>query len=468
MPCDIDPARAGDEAGQYVDMLLANSDGYRANYTVIEEAAALFAAHEAGASRTRLRKATGRTAAQVKTALAAGSLPAETRAKAAEASPDLTLEDLALLAEFDGDDRRHRPAARQPGATATPSSTPPSRSARTAPRPPSTPASAPTSKPPASTVTDQLPDGAAWLTSLTHDGQDLTPDTHAACPGHGATFNAVEPAPARLVLRQPRRPRPRQPLALIGPSTGTSGTSDMAGQPGSPATAGRRPPPDPAQPDTGPAAGHRREQGLAGRRRGPAPLAHRLASSPARPRPARPSEFLARQLLAMPSPLRSRPGRRHGQDRCSPSSPATTAPSGSRPAPPRRPDGCVIVMLAPVITAYEHAMTDAEGRNTWRTDRYSPCPRPDAAAYLTFLAASATSCRPSNRPSPTVSRTPATPTRPALSSVPASRTTATPGPATAPTGVRSVTTATTPMTRPTPRPDQPVRSQGRQPCDWRP
>jgi len=31
-------------------------------------------------------------------------------------------------------------------------------------------------------------------------------------------------------------------------------------------------------------------------------------------------------------------------------------------------------------------MTDAEGRNTWRTDRYSPCPRGDAGTYLAFLA----------------------------------------------------------------------------------
>jgi hypothetical protein len=75
VPCDIDPDRAGDEAGQYLDMLLANSGAYRANYTAVEEAAALFAASEAGATRTRLRKATGRTAAQVKTALAAGACP---------------------------------------------------------------------------------------------------------------------------------------------------------------------------------------------------------------------------------------------------------------------------------------------------------------------------------------------------------------------------------------------------------
>jgi ParB family chromosome partitioning protein len=31
-------------------------------------------------------------------------------------------------------------------------------------------------------------------------------------------------------------------------------------------------------------------------------------------------------------------------------------------------------------------MTGNDGRNTWRTDRYSPCPRAEAASYLKFLA----------------------------------------------------------------------------------
>ncbi len=31
-------------------------------------------------------------------------------------------------------------------------------------------------------------------------------------------------------------------------------------------------------------------------------------------------------------------------------------------------------------------MTEDEGRSTWRTDRYSPCPRRDAGTDLTFLA----------------------------------------------------------------------------------
>jgi hypothetical protein len=31
-------------------------------------------------------------------------------------------------------------------------------------------------------------------------------------------------------------------------------------------------------------------------------------------------------------------------------------------------------------------MTEGEGKNTWRTDRYSPCPRREAGHYFAFLA----------------------------------------------------------------------------------
>jgi ParB family chromosome partitioning protein len=71
VPCVLDPSRAGDQAGQFLDMVIANSDGHRRNFAPVEEAAALFAAHEAGASRTRIRKSTGRKAEDIKTALAA-------------------------------------------------------------------------------------------------------------------------------------------------------------------------------------------------------------------------------------------------------------------------------------------------------------------------------------------------------------------------------------------------------------
>jgi len=43
-------------------------------------------------------------------------------------------------------------------------------------------------------------------------------------------------------------------------------------------------------------------------------------------------------------------------------------------------------MLGPLVTAYEQAMSEGDGKNTWRTDRYAPCPRRDAGRYLAFLA----------------------------------------------------------------------------------
>jgi ParB family chromosome partitioning protein len=60
-------------------MLVANGGGYRRNFTPIEEAAALFAAHEAGATRTRIRKAIGRKAEEVKTALAVGGMSGQAK-----------------------------------------------------------------------------------------------------------------------------------------------------------------------------------------------------------------------------------------------------------------------------------------------------------------------------------------------------------------------------------------------------
>jgi hypothetical protein len=95
--------------------------------------------------------------------------------------------------------------------------------------------------------------------------------------------------------------------------------------------------------------------------------------------------FLARQLLAMAEPLRSglaaAAGRQlftelTGHDRTHWEQESDTAPTSR----------LTLAALGPVVAAYEHAMTDGEGRNTWRADWYSPCPRSDAGRYLAFLA----------------------------------------------------------------------------------
>jgi ParB family chromosome partitioning protein len=97
------------------------------------------------------------------------------------------------------------------------------------------------------------------------------------------------------------------------------------------------------------------------------------------------ARFTAGQLLTMPDPLRvglaAAPGRPlfseiTGQEAFSWLEICDTAAPGRLP----------LLMLGPIVTAYEQAMTEGEGKNTWRTDRYSPCPRRDAGQYLTFLS----------------------------------------------------------------------------------
>jgi ParB family chromosome partitioning protein len=100
VPYDLAGDRGSDEAGQYLDMFGANH--HRRDLTVLQEADALFAASEAGASRTRIKKATGLRKEDVGAALAAARLSAETRGKAGRFH-GLDLEQYALLAEFQDD-----------------------------------------------------------------------------------------------------------------------------------------------------------------------------------------------------------------------------------------------------------------------------------------------------------------------------------------------------------------------------
>ncbi|HVB45644.1 MAG TPA: ParB/RepB/Spo0J family partition protein [Streptosporangiaceae bacterium] len=377
VPCHIDPARAQDEAGQYVDMLLANSNGYRANYTIFEETAALFAAHEAGASRTRLRKATGRTPAQIKSGLAVGGLTTGTRAKAAELDREITLDELALLAEFDGDTD-----ATDRLLTAIDHGYPPEHTAQQIRLDRADAAQhaqlLADLQAAGITVTSNLPDGAAWLDGLTHDSQDLTPDTHAACPGHGATFSQWNQLQPLYYCTSPDDHGHASRYARSGTPAGTS-------LPGHNGTTGDI---RTGQPD--PAADADRRLVVAGNKawQAAAEVRHRWLATGLFARRGLPRQaqlFLARQLLAMPEPLRTGlPAARHrplmaavtGRDSEQWERECDAAPAGR----------LTVIALAPLVAAYEHAMTEGEGRNTWRTGRYSPCPRADAGRYLTFLS----------------------------------------------------------------------------------
>jgi len=380
VPCDLDPSRAGDEAGQYLDMLLANSDAYRRNFAPVEEAAALFAAHEAGASRTRLRKATGRKAEEIKTALKAGQLSPETRAAAGDLTRELDLEDLALLAEFDDDPgavaqildacrrgylveyvaeriRRDRTEAAEHQRMVDELSAA------------------------GFEITDEVPPGGMRLSQLRHDGEDLTPEAHAACLGRGVYFphwSLLQPvhyctSPQEHGHTLISQVTSRQPAGAAAGDVGGSAPG------GSPVPAAEEPP------------SHARRLVIEGNRAWDAAgqvrkrwLADALFARRSAPREV--AAFVARQLLTMPEPLRTglmiAPGRVGFSEITRQNAGAWLEICDTAAA-----SRLLLLMLAPIATTYEYAMTDGLGRATWRTDStYSPCPRAEAGHYLSFLA----------------------------------------------------------------------------------
>jgi len=369
VPCDIDPGGASDEAGQFLDMLIANGDAYRKNFTPVEEAAALFAAHEAGATRTRLRKATGRKATEIKTALAVGGISGDTRTAAGDLASQLTLDELALLAEFDGDQIAigKLVEAFRRGYTAE----------HVAERIRQDRAEAAEHdrliaelEAAGITVTDDLPDGAARLSSLTCDGEDLTAEAHAGCPGRGAYFLSWNPLQPVHYCTSPEQNG--HTVATFGLPRGSGGAVVPDALPGDPPADDR---PDPGRRlviegnKAWRASGEVRKRWLA-----------QLFARRAAPREA--GRFIAGELLRMPDPLRTglaaAPSRElfseiTGQPADGWLQICDTITAGRLP----------LLALGPVVTAYEQAMSDA---NTWRTDRYSPCPRRDAGRYLAFLA----------------------------------------------------------------------------------
>ena len=382
VPCVLDPGRAEDQAGQFLDMVVANGDGHRRNFAPVEEAAALFAAHEAGASRTRIRKSTGRKAEDIKTALAAGKMSAETRAAAGELAAQLTLDELALLAEFDGDSEAVATVleALRRGLTVEYVAERIRQDRAEAVRHEQLVAGLEAA---GITVTEGLPDGAARLAGLVHDGEDLTLETHASCPGRGAYFQSWNLEHPVHYCAAPAGHG--HTVRTFGPAPGDGNDADGAG---AHAAAAAGPLPDDPAGDAPPDPGRRlviegnkawAAAGEVRRRWLPQLFARRAA-------PREVARFVARQLLTMPEPLRLGLA-------AAPASPLFTDVTGLHAD--QAADGCdtcpavrlPLLMLAPIAAAYEGAMSGTEAaRSPWRADRYSPCPRPDAGRYLAFLA----------------------------------------------------------------------------------
>jgi ParB-like chromosome segregation protein Spo0J len=381
VPCVLDAGRAGDAAGQFLDMVVANSDGHRRNFAPVEEAAALFAAHEAGASRTRIRKSTGRKAEDIKTALAAGKMSPDTRAAAGDLAAQLSLDKLALLAEFDGDGEAVAMVleALRRGLTVEYVAERIRQDRAEAARHEQLVAELEAA---GITVTEGLPDGAARLAGLVHDGEDLTAETHAGCPGRGAYFQSWNLAHPVHYCAAPAEHG--HTVRTFGPPS-RGGNDAGAADPDSAVPA---PLPDDPATDVPPDPGRRLV--IEGNKAWAAAAEVRRRWLPQlfarRAAPRDVARFVAGQLLTMPEPLRIGLA-------AAPASPLFTDVTGLHAD--QAAEGCdtcpavrlPLLMLAPIAAAYEAAMSGTEAaRGTWRADRYSPCPRPDAGRYLAFLA----------------------------------------------------------------------------------
>ncbi len=376
VPCTLAADRQHDEAGQFLDMYVTNH--HRRSLTRLEEADALFAASAQGATKTRIRKATGLGREDVAAALKAGGITGFAREAAAGFGDDITLEQLALLAEFEGDDEAVSRIMNEISAGHS--------GQHTAERIRQERAEAAEHERLVAeltangyAVTGEAPPNAQMLSWLLHDGEVLTPEAHAACPGRGVYFSFYQPLDPHHYCTDPEANghAPRYQATPLPDLRGAAGTGDEAAitQEGSGGDAA--------------APGRQRKLVIEGnlawvaartvRKRW---LAENLFAR--RTAPKETPAFITAQLLSMPRVLRDAITRAPGSQLFEQVTGGAVKPDAVGAwAVARLP----LAQLAVIATAYEDRMDGDAGRATWRTDQpYAQCSRQEAGGYLRFLA----------------------------------------------------------------------------------
>ncbi|MGW3353275.1 ParB/RepB/Spo0J family partition protein [Nonomuraea rubra] len=355
--CLIDFTKSADDPALFTDQVVENDDDFRHGLTPFERADALFGAYQAGASKTEIRKRTGRTRKEIADALATSRLSEQTRVYAQEMEHDWTLDELALLSEFEGDpeslasiktavtswghtvryaveyrrkklaeDKAHAAVLAELEAAGV-------------------------------TVTESEPAKAIQLERLARlvDGLDL--EAHGDCPGHGAFFYRWQRDTPVFYCSTPEVHGHRPPSY-----GGTSPAVKKDEIPRKVVIEGNR---------AWPAACVVRQEWLA------AFLARKSAPKPL-------ARWITRVLNDMPAPVRNRLGsaslsslyRKLGgpQDLDKALATATTG-------------RLVLLQFLPIAVAWEHELSLASNdcKNTWRPGAYSPCSTEDAATWLRFL-----------------------------------------------------------------------------------
>ncbi len=225
VPADLAEDRAADEPAQYLDMW--NAHRHRNPLSPIEEADALFAAREAGATKARIRTSTGLKPQQVNAALAAARLTDDTRATVDATRCELSLDDLAIVADFEGDQEaiaKLLDAARWGGSLEHMAERLRQQRAEHAEHERLCHELEETGY----TVSSALPAGGQLLADLRHDGEDLTAESHTGCPGRGVFFRSYDPTTPIHYCAGPAAHG--HTLRHADPAT-TSGTAGAAGTP---------------------------------------------------------------------------------------------------------------------------------------------------------------------------------------------------------------------------------------------
>ena len=194
-------------------------------------------------------------------------------------------------------------------------------------------------------------------------GRRTHPRDHASCPGRGAYFDTWDPGHAIHYCASPEEHghTPRISLSPTPAPPGADGAAggDTSGPGASPGPADE--PPDPTRRLV--IEGNKAWQAAAEVRK--RWLADVLFARRTAPREV--AQFVARQLLAMPEPVRTglsmAPGRMSFSE-------VTRQDAGKwleiadTTAVARLP----LLMFTPIAVTYEYAMTQGEGRHTWRTE----------------------------------------------------------------------------------------------------
>lgn len=363
VPCLIESSAERPAWGDFLDMYTENH--HRRGLTGQEEADALFAAHTEGATKKALGKSSGLKRDAVNAALTAGQLATTTRELTDTVTENTgyawTLEELAALAEFedDPDDVARLTAVAGTGRWAYMIERIRTDRAERAEH-----HRLRTELEEAGyAVTDHLPETAALVSELDHDGEPLTIERHTDCDGRGVFWRDYEPTRFIHYCDDPDRcGHTRRTPADDGPGDRVK---------------------NPDGPD--------RKIVIEGNKAWNAAAAARhafLTRLLARKTPPLGvARFVAEAIATMPTPLHrwlsDAPRSELLATLTGRTGPDDVAAWRYAATDKRLP----LVLLASIAAAYEHGLAVAGDHNqVWRTDRYSSCPRTDAATWLRFLA----------------------------------------------------------------------------------